>query len=225
MNTLAGFDADDASSVGVFLKDRRRAQKDMLRFQSVLAEKIQSAPPIINAQVWDDFKPERGITVYVLTLSIYLQPLNELLEAINALNYLLYAMLLLIILASAAVTYRLILNDRVKEMGVMRAIGFYEYELRRILMMEAAVLGALSAAAGFLLALTLSKTLSLIPLSQFPSFEILLSNGSLGAVFSPLAVLTNIAALYITLFFAVSVPAFRVSKMALPQMLSGGAKG
>lgn len=225
MNTLVGFDRDDASSVGVFLKDRRSARRDMLRFQRLLAEKTQAAPPIMNARDWSDFKPKNGIAVFVLTLSVYLQPLNELVEAINALNYLLYAMLLLIILASAGVTYRLILNERIKEMGVMRAIGFYESGLRRILVMEAALLGALAAAAGFLLAFALSQALQLVPLSKFPSFEILLSNGSLRAIFSPLAVLTNIVALYLTLFFAVSVPACRVSKMALPQMLTGSAKG
>ena len=225
MNTLVGFDRDDASSVGVFLKDRRSARRDMLRFQRLLAEKTQAAPPIMNARDWDDFKPKNGIAVFVLTLSVYLQPLNELVEAINALNYLLYAMLLLIILASAGVTYRLILNERIKEMGVMRAIGFYESGLRQILVMEAALLGALAAAAGFLLAFALSQALQLVPLSKFPSFEILLSNGSLRAIFSPLAVLTNIVALYLTLFFAVSVPACRVSKMALPQMLTGSAKG
>jgi putative ABC transport system permease protein len=133
-------------------------------------------------------------------------------------------MTLLIILVSAGVTYRLILNERAKEIGTMRAIGLYEKDTRRVLLSESFVLATLSIVTGFLLSLFINWIISRLSFSWFPGFEIFLRNGRLMAVYNPFSAALNIAAVYVILFLAVYVPSFGLSRSPLPGLLSGSGK-
>jgi ABC-type antimicrobial peptide transport system permease subunit len=130
-------------------------------------------------------------------------------------------MMLVIILVSVAVTYRLILHERAREMGVMRAIGFYGGDLRLVLWVEIVALGAISLFAGFLLAWILSRAAALLSFSWFPSFEIFLKEGRLSVLFLPETVFLNVVLIFIVLITAVLFPSFYVSKKHLPCLLSG----
>jgi ABC-type antimicrobial peptide transport system permease subunit len=166
-------------------------------------------------------KPWKGINVFVVTLPVHLSEVAQLLDAMNLLVYFLYGMMLLIIFASAAVTCRLILHERTREIGTMRAIGFYEVDIRHIMIMETLCLGIISLVAGFVFASILSFLLTLVPASWFPSFEIFMKNGKLIALYNPKTMLLNIAAVFCMLFPAIFFPAVRVSRLPLPQMLTG----
>jgi putative ABC transport system permease protein len=167
------------------------------------------------SQPWD------GIKVFLYTLPVYLSEISDLLNAMNIITYFLYGMMLLIILVSAIVTYRLILHERTREMGIMRAIGFYGSDLRLVLWTEVIALGIISLIAGFLLARVLSWALSLFSFSWFPSFEIFMKNGSLAALYLPGTVLVNVVSIFLVLFIAALFPSFRVSGKNLPALLSG----
>jgi len=155
------------------------------------------------------------------TLPVYLSEISGLLDAMNILTYLLYVMMLIIISVSAAVTYRLILHERAREMGVMRVIGFYGADLRLVLWSEVLVIGVISMAAGFLLALVLGRAVSLLSFSWFPGFEIFTRNGRLMPLYLPSTTLTNIAFICIVLFVMALFPSFRASRKNLPGLLSG----
>jgi ABC-type antimicrobial peptide transport system permease subunit len=132
-------------------------------------------------------------------------------------------MMLLIIFVSAAVTCQLILHERTREIGTMRAIGFYEADIRHIMIMETLCLGIISLIVGFIFARILSFLLTLAPTSWFPSFEIFMKDGKLIAIYNPKTMLINIAAVLCMLFPAIFFPAARSSRLPLPQMLTGVA--
>jgi putative ABC transport system permease protein len=136
-------------------------------------------------------------------------------------SYFLYAMMLLIIFVSALVTWRLILRERSRELGTMRAIGFYGGDLRYILVTESLGLALVSLAAGFLLSIFFSWLVTCIPFSWFPSFEIFMKDGELRSLYLPGTMLINVAAVFAVLTAAVWEPAFRSSRDHLPEMLSG----
>jgi len=129
--------------------------------------------------------------------------------------------MLIIIFVSAAVTYRLIMHERAKEMGVMRAIGFFGGDLRTVLWTEVAILGIISLFAGFLLAIIFSTATAFISFSWFPSFEIFLKDGKLSALYLPGTVVLNIFITLLILAAAVIFPSLRASKKNLPSLLSG----
>jgi ABC-type lipoprotein release transport system permease subunit len=224
LNRLLLFGEDECSSIGMFFSDRRETDTKKVILQHELEKNISIAPliPDRDELMRERNQPWAGVKIYVLTIPVYLSEVAELLGAINIITYFLYGMMLVIILVSAMVTYRLILRERSREVGTMRAIGFYDGDVRHILILETLGLGLLSLIAGCIFALLVSAAVRFISFSWFPSFEIFMKNGCLTVLFLPRTMLINLAAVFCILLAAVWIPAFRSSRNPLPKMLSGG---
>ena len=223
LNRLLLFGDNDCSTIGFFFDDPDSAEHKRINLHSVLSKNINTAPLVYNINELENERDEPwdGTKVFLLTLPVYLSEVADLLNAMNILTYFLYGMMLLAILVSATVTYRLILNERIKEMGVMRAIGFYGGDLRFVLWAEIITLGVISLIAGFLLSWIISIAASFISFSWFPGFEIFLRNGKLTALYLPKTMLTNVIWIFVILFATALIPSFRVSNKKLCGLLSG----
>jgi putative ABC transport system permease protein len=223
LKRLLVYGGGDCSSIGFFFDNPAAVEEKRAALRNILAEKIQTGPLVYDR---DEMEKEtdgswEGTKTFLFTLPVYMSEISDLLDAMNILTYFLYVMMLLIILVSAVVTYRLILHERTKEMGVMRAIGFYGADLRLVLWTEIATLGFISLIAGFFLAWILTRALSFVSFDWFPGFDIFMKNGKLAALFLPRAIFVNVASIFILLFAAVIFPAFRASRKNLPGLLSG----
>ena len=223
LNRLIAYNDDDCSSIGFFLDDPLTAEQMRARLQKFLTTQVQIGPLVYDRDelAIERDRPWRGIRVFLYTMSVYLSEISSLLDAMNILTYFLYGMMLIIILVSAAVTYRLILHERASEMGTMRVIGFYGGDLRLVLLSEIIVLGFISLVAGFMLAHVLSWAASFLSFSWFPSFEIFLKNGKLKTMYLPGTILFNILAIFIILFVVALPVSFRITNKNLPNLLSG----
>ncbi|MDR0409993.1 MAG: ABC transporter permease [Spirochaetaceae bacterium] len=227
VNKIIGFAPDDCSTIGLIFDNSADIESSRQKLQEALTGIVPLRPLVYDR---DGFDREQdwnwsGVMFFLLTIGVYISEVSQILQALNILAYFLYVVTLLIILVSAGVTYRLILHERIKEIGAMRAIGFYEKDIRRALAFEAIILASVSIVTGFCAALLLNHVISYLPFSRFPGFDIFLNNGRLLAVYNFAATSINIAATYIILLVAVYVPAFRLSRSPLPEMLAGGFKG
>jgi putative ABC transport system permease protein len=226
LNRLLLFNDADCSSVGFFFNSKSNIEGKRLRLQNALDGKIQMGPLVYDREELLREAGQgdaEGIRIFLYTMPVYLSEISDLLGAMNILTYFLYGMMLLIIFVSAAVTYRLILHERAREMGIMRAIGFYGGDLRLVLWTEVIALGIISLCAGFVLALILSGLSSFISFSWFPSFEIFQKNGKLSVLYLPKTVLLNVALVFVVLICAAFFPSLKASKRNLPALLSGEA--
>ena len=224
LNRLMVYNDDDCSLIGFFLDDPAAAEKKRILLQnSLLTQDLQIGPLVYHKDemIRERDRPWEGIRIFLYTLPVYLSEVSYLLDAMNIITYFLYGMMLLTILVSAAVTYRLILRERSREMGIMRVIGFYGGDLRIVLWTEITVLGLFSMLAGFVLAQLLTWAVSFLSFSWFPGFEIFLKGGRLMAIFLPGTMLINTALLLFILFVLALIPSFRVSRKNLPGLLSG----
>jgi len=225
LNRLMSYDDDDCSMIGLFLSKPAGAEEKRSVLHNVLKSKIQTGPLVYNREGMDREleKPWQweNTKVLLFTLPVYLSEIANLMDAMNMLTYLLYAMMLIIVFVSASVTYRLILHERTKEMGVMRAIGFYGTDIQMILWTEILILGIISLFAGFIFSVIISAGASFISFSWFSGFEIFLRNGRLTALYLPGTIILNIIFIFIILIMAVFVPALRASRKNLPSLLSG----
>jgi ABC-type lipoprotein release transport system permease subunit len=223
LNRLIGFRAEDCSTIGFFLDNPDATERQRKRFHAILSDQIQTGPLVYDRAELEreTTQPWEGTMVFLHTMSVYLSEVSDLLGAMNIIAYFLYGMMLLIILVSAAVTYRLILYERSKEMGIMRAIGFCGGDLRMVLWAEMSALGCAALLIGFLLAWILGQVLALLPFSWIPSFEIFMKDGKLMSLYLPETMMINVASVFLVLFAAVSVPAFRSSQKSLSGLLSG----
>ncbi|MDR1469523.1 MAG: ABC transporter permease [Spirochaetaceae bacterium] len=227
LNRLAQFDEEDASHIGIFLPAKANADDAREAVYQQLRQWINIAPPPQDRDAWEAQKDEswNGIRVFPLTLAVYLSEVSQILEAMNILTYFLYVIILLIILVSAVVTYRLILHERTQELGTMRAIGFKGWDIRLVLILETLLLATLSIIAGIALSLAVNGALSRLSFTWIPSFEIFMKNGRLAAQYSGGPLAFNALAVYSMLLIAVWFPAFAASRQHLPEMLTAGTKG
>jgi len=223
LNRLLGFKDDDCSSIGFFLDNPDTAEQKRLFLYAELSGKLQLAPLIKNRDEMNIARDEvfKGLKIFLYTLPVYLSEIADLLSAMNLITYFLYVMMLLIILFSAATTYRLLLHERTREMGIMRTIGFYGKDLRLILWVEMLGLGIVALAAGFILAVIISYIISLFSFSWFPSFEIFMKNGKLTALYLAKSTAINVASVFLILFLVTIFPSFRASRKNLPDLLAG----
>ena len=223
LNRLIAYDDDDCSSIGFFLDDPSDAEYKRFQLQGVLSRLTQTGPLVYDRDGLDRERdrPWEGVRVFLYTLPVYLSEITNLLDAMNIIIYLLYGMMLITIMVSAAVTYRLILHERSREIGVMRVIGFYEDDLRVILWTEIVVLGFISLVAGFILALIVNWAASFLSFSWFPGFEIFLKAGKLKAMYLPRTMLLNAALMLLVLFTLTLILSLQVSRKNLPRLLSG----
>jgi len=223
LNRLLEFDDEDCSSIGFFFDEPGTAERKRRQLQKILSEQLQTGPLVYDRdQMYlERNRPWEGIRVFLYTLPVYLSEISDLLDAMNIITYLLYVMMLLIILVSAAVTYRLIIHERAKELGTMRIIGFYGSDLRLVLWIEVLVIGIISLIAGFLLAQVLSWVVSLFSFSWFPGFEIFMKDGKLLPLYLPKTIIVNILLVFIVLLVMALLPSIHASRKNLPELLSG----
>jgi ABC-type lipoprotein release transport system permease subunit len=224
LNRLLLLDDDDCSMVGIFITNQRDVEKKRALLQGEMERRIQTGPLVKDRDELDEARtfPYEGIKIFLITLPVFLSEVADLLDALNIITYILYVMMLIIMMVSALVTYRLILYERRKELGTMRAIGFYGADVRFVLTLETFGLALASLAAGMLVALFLQWLVTFIPFSWFPSFEIFLQDGKLVTLYVPRTMAVNVLAIFASLFLATSIPVWRTSREPLPVMLSGG---
>jgi ABC-type lipoprotein release transport system permease subunit len=227
LNRLIGFADGDCSLVGFFFNDRnqRRIEQKRAALHGELSSRIPAGPLTYDRESFDRERDavKDGSAVFLLTLPVYLSEVAQLMNAIDLASWVLYAMMLAIIMVSAAVTCRLILHERTRETGTMRAIGCYESDVRFVFKLEIFVMALFSMIAGFFLALLVNSIISGGSFAWVPGFEVFLQNGKLDAVYLPGTVAVNALAVSVMLTLAIWSPIFRNSRSPLPGMLSGGA--
>jgi len=226
LNGLIGFDYEDCSMIGFFLKDRTNVEKKRIALFNELQGRISTGPLVNDRKAFDETnrKTGEGITAFLLTLPVYLSEVAQLMDAIDLASMVLYIMMLVIIMVSAVVTCRLILHERLKETGTMRAIGFYEADIRIIFDLEIAFMIIISIIAGFVLAVIINWGLSFTSFGWFPGFEIFMQNGRLSARYVPETIFVNILSVFCLLALVLWAPIFKYSRNSLPETLSGGVK-
>jgi ABC-type lipoprotein release transport system permease subunit len=223
LNRLKLYDDDNCSVIGFFFDNPGVSEKSRKLLQKELSEKIPTGE-LVNTREENDRaieKVKERRVLFLYSLPVYLSELSYLLDSMNIIAYVIYAMMLLIITVSTAVTYRLILQERAKEMGIMRTIGFLGNDLRLVLFTEIIVLGIISLAIGFILSYLFSLAASFFSFSWLPSFDIFMKNGKLVPLYLPITAFVNITIILFTLFFLVLFPSWRISGKKIPSLLSG----
>ncbi len=225
LNSLIGLNQNEASTVGIYLKEGANLDHAARTLQESLSESGLDTAPLVQNR--DELNRElgkgwNGVRHFVITLPVYLSEVAELLTAIQIISYFLYFLMILIIIVSVAVTYRLILHEREKEIGTLQSIGFHSRDVVFLLMMETIILFLCSLAAGFLFARLVIWLMGFASFSMIPSFEIFMQGGRLVPVFSLRTTLINSAIVLAAIIPTVALPVFTASRKPLPEILSGG---
>ena len=107
------------------------------------------------------------------------------LDALALVSYGILALLSVVIAVGILNMYRVIIYERTREIGTMRALGVQKPQVRDIILAEALILAACGIVAGFVLSLVALLVVSQIPLNGSAGFDIFLDRGHLSWVLYP----------------------------------------
>ena len=157
MDTTLGLDPRHAASVGLYLTDYRGAGRVASRLATALG-------------------PD-----FVVTPVVGLMPeIRTMLEALTLVSYAILALLAVVIAVGILNMYRVIIYERTREIGTMRAIGVQRPQVRNIVLWEAFLLALCGILAGLVLSVIVLSAIAKIPLSGAAGFDIFLDRGHLG---------------------------------------------
>ena len=139
--------------------------------------------------------------------------LPQVIGAINGVSFVILVILFLIIVVGVINTFRIILNERTREIGTMRALGMQRGGVRALFLLEALFLflgGAVLGLAGAGAIMTLVSLASFAP--NTPAF-LMLRSGHPSFIVSPAQILLPLVVVGIIAMLGAWLPARRASRL------------
>lgn len=222
LNRLLGYSENASSSMGISLSGKIDPDSASRRLAAVLPSQLQTPTiPSTKAELEELVnKSQEGIFHVVFPLKVYVSEVNDLVNAMRLSSYVVFVMMVIIVLISIAVTYKLVIHERTREIGTLRAIGMQRRTVRAILLSEALYLFLASLLAGIILSGIFLGLISLISFNWIPGFEIFTQSGRLMGRLRLETVAANALLLLVIIFPAALIPASRAAGMELSKTLS-----
>ena len=197
LNSLIGLGLEDYQMLGIMLPDLTQAEKVAENVKTALKARAQvfELPPgtLINAsnpaqsryqklaqlarkETWE------GTKYRVYTINDTISQIEQVVQILNTVSTVILVVLFLIILVGILNTFRIIIYERTKEIGTMRALGLQRPEVRNLFILEATFLAIGGVIAGFAAAGIVMLLLSFINFGTGTFFALFMKNGHLSFV-------------------------------------------
>jgi putative ABC transport system permease protein len=137
-----------------------------------------ASPADIAGGVNQQIKAHQGIdTIYsVLSLNDIMPQLNQVVVVTRTVSLVILIALFLIIIIGISNTFKMVLQERMAEIGTMRALGMSRWNVAKIFILEALILSLFGALTGMALSALFMAISSAITLAN-PALSILLYDG------------------------------------------------
>lgn len=162
----------------------------------------------------EDITPWEGTRYRIMHINQIMAPVELMVSLLNKVGTVIFLVLLLVTMVGITNTFRMIMIERTREIGTMRAFGMQKNQVRNIFLMEAVFLGLLGGVGGILLSGLLALVLGQVHFSANPGLQFFLNQGRITFTFSMAGVLLNIALIVLTGLLAASIPAGAAAKMS-----------
>lgn len=226
LNTLLNLSPGSYQSLNLFLHEMEAVDALAASFGDVLP--IRERPRQDDGEDMDDMgggpffggartlevvEPWEGVQYSITTINDIMEPVEAIVNVLNSIALGVFAVLLIIIMVGITNTFRMIVLERTKEIGTMRALGMQQPMVRRIFLAEAGMLGLLGGFMGLVLALLAMAGLSLWNVTT-PGLQFFLSQGSFTFRVSAGAVLLYLAIMMAICLSAAHWPAKSAAKLS-----------
>jgi putative ABC transport system permease protein len=189
------------SSTGIQLFERN--SKD----DSGTATPFQAMMRSQNNETWE------GVKYRLYTIDDILSQARQIVVALDTSSLIVLLVLFAIVMIGITNTFRMVMYERIREIGTMRAVGVQRGEIRSLFLYEALFLALGGAVAGIFFAFIAMNILSLIDFGlESPAF-LIMKNGHLSFFLPPLRALANIAIISVLTLLAAYFPARAAAKM------------
>lgn len=217
LNLLMNKEYDWATEVAVYAREGADIPKLTEKIRSSLAETKDVFPPILTRKDFSSYragnKNNNNEIAAVMSVDAQLEQLKNLLDAFIICTYFVLFVFLLIVMMGILNTYRVLVYERTREIGTMRAMGMQAGAVKRIFIYEAVMLAVISSVLGFILGLVTFYFIGLFDLRSISVAGLFTENGRLQFFISLKTVLLNLVFMIAAVVAAAWGPARKASLM------------
>jgi len=222
VNQLLNISPKEYMTLGIFLDDLKYMNPASIMLYQLLTNKVnlfersyQQEDTNIFQAMTDQAKEEKweGVRYRLYTLNDMLGQVEQIVRALNIVGLVILVILFLIIMVGITNTFRMIMFERIREIGTMRSLGLHRKGVRRLFIIESLFLSLGGVLSGLLVSGILMLILSKISIGVESPLFLLLNNGHFTFKISPVQIIGNIAIVAVLTILAVLVPANKASKL------------
>ena len=222
VNKLRDMAPGEYTNFGIFLNDVSTADF----WGAALYKTLQGA----KLPLWDRGTPQdlqklfrdqtwTGTKYSLFTLNDLLSFLKGIFGALNGIAFAILLVLFVVIMVGITNTYRMVVYERTREIGTLRALGMQRPQIRNLFLFEAVFLSIAGIVAGFVLGVVVLLGLSLWDLSSWKDFNILLKDNKLQLFVDLGSFLFNLVVVAALTALAALFPARKAGKLTPAEAL------
>ncbi len=160
-----------------------------------------------NGESWE------GTRYSIITLNDMMDQVMSMVSLLDTIGLVIFIILLVITMVGITNTFRMIMLERTREIGTIRAIGMQRNSVRNIFLLEALFIAFGGAVCGVAAAGILMALISVIPMESVEMFQFFLNKGKLSFAVLPRDMGLNILILSLMSLFAAWFPARKASRL------------
>ncbi|MFP4364546.1 MAG: ABC transporter permease [Spirochaetia bacterium] len=219
---LIGLEPGEYQTMGVFLQDLDMAPEATDQYYQALSQRVNVFPrgeedegenPV--EALFDAAEDEEweGVRYRVYNVIELVSDVQQVTGAINIIGYSAFFVLFFIVTVGIVNTFRMIMAERIKEIGTMRALGMQRDKLLQLFLTEAFILGAGGIAAGMIISFLVMFGVNAIDFGVDNVFSLFMKQGHVTFRLIPLQVITNFFVVSILTVAAAFFPAKKAAYM------------
>ena len=161
-----------------------------------------------------------GTRYRVMNINQIMEPAELAVGVLNRVGLVIFIILLLVTMVGITNTFRMILLERTREIGTMRAFGMHKSQVQQIFLWEAVLLGLVGCAAGLALSGLTILVVGNWPLNVDPSLQFFLQQGRITFRLSLNDLILNLVLVVLTSLLAAYWPARAAARLSPIKALS-----
>ncbi|HOE07529.1 MAG TPA: FtsX-like permease family protein [Treponemataceae bacterium] len=223
LNELSGLAPDEFYIYSIMLNEQAEQDRAAQILEGLIAKrapvtnrlealKTHPANPITGINKQLEETEWEGTKYLVQTFNDEVPQIKQILGTVQYVSLGILVGLFLIVMIGISNTYKMVIYERIKEIGTMRAIGMKKKDAGRIFMWESVLLSVFGSLAGFIAAVIGMSVLSLFTFTN-EALTMFLQNGHWTYVLSPGSVIVKLIVIIVLTMIAVSGSAKSAAKM------------
>jgi putative ABC transport system permease protein len=229
LNELLALGPSEYQMYGVMLQDISKAEEARVALTAALKERAQvfeltgatassgsgmmqqsrymKLRNLAKKETWS------GPKYRIFTINDMISQVEEIVKVLDTASLVILAVLFLIIMVGISNTFRMVMFERIREIGTMRALGMQRPAVKRLFLLESGFLAAGGTAAGMAAAGIAMLILSLFNFGTSTFFSLFMRNGHLTFSVGPGQAALNFAIVLFLTLLAAWFPARKASRL------------
>lgn len=224
VNTLLNIGPDEYMTLGIYFADIGMTDEYVEPFRISLSTRVplfdksrdgDSDRDMFEQMMADQAGEEEwaGVKYDVTTINEILSELKEIIRILEQASLIFFIVLLLIIMVGINNTFRIVMLERVREIGTMRAVGSQRREVGYLFLLEAVFIALIGMVIGYVLAGIIMGIVSSINLGMDSPIFIVLKNGRFTFSLNVLKIIRNTIIVVALTILAALIPATKAAKL------------